>query len=338
MSAAAMLTALAVDAVLGWPRAAFERVGHPVVWLGRLIDGLDRAWNRPQDPPVRRRLAGAAATALVVGAAALPAWTLQALLPGGAAGWLLAGVLAWPLVAARSLHDHVAAVLTPLAAGDPHGARAAVALIVGRDPAQLDEGGVARAALESLAENASDGVVAPLFWGLLLGLPGIAGYKAVNTLDSMIGHRTVRHGEFGMAAARLDDLANLIPARLTGAALALVGGRRAAWRVMARDARRHRSPNAGWPEGAMAGALGVRLSGPRRYADRVAEEPWLNAGAPDPDARALRRGLALYRRAMALCAAALAGLALAGPALAGLALAGPALAGPALAIPALWGG
>ncbi|MEM8827521.1 MAG: adenosylcobinamide-phosphate synthase CbiB [Pseudomonadota bacterium] len=304
-----MLAALAIDAVAGWPRAAFDAIGHPVVWIGRLIHWTDNRWNRPEVGTLTRRAAGAAATACVVAAAVIPALLIQALLPNGPAGWIAAGVLAWPLVAARSLHDHVAAVLQPLERSDLEGARKAVSMIVGRDPAQLDAAGVSRSALESLAENASDAVVAPLFWGVLFGLPGIAGYKAINTLDSMIGHRTDRYEAFGMPAARLDDLANLIPARLTGAAIALASGRKAAWRVMLRDARRHRSPNAGWPEAATAGALGIRLSGPRRYADRMAQEPWLNEGAPDPGAHALRHGLGLYRRSVVAAAAALALLA-----------------------------
>jgi adenosylcobinamide-phosphate synthase len=219
-------------------------------------------------------------------------------------GALIAGALAWPLVAARSLHAHVAAVARPLAARDLAGARRAVSHIVGRDPERLDAAGVARAALESLAENASDGVVAPLFWGALLGLPGIAGYKAVNTLDSMLGHRTPRLRHFGWAPARIDDLANLIPARLAGLLIALASLRPgAAFGAMRRDARRHRSPNAGWPEAAMAGALGVRLSGPRVYAERVADEPWLNRAAPDPGAADVTRGLDVYVRALLLLAA-----------------------------------
>ena len=311
--AAATLVALAIDAALGWPAALYRRVGHPVTWLRRVIAALDARLNRGEQGETARLRAGAVTVALVVAAAALPALALQAALPAGWLGIALGGVLAWPLVAARSLHAHVAAVARPLQAGDTEGARAAVGMIVGRDPAQLDAAGIARAALESLAENASDGVVAPLFWGALLGLPGIAAYKAINTLDSMIGHRTPRHAAFGRVAARLDDAANLIPARLTGLLIALASGHpRRALRVMARDARRHRSPNAGWPEAAMAGALGVRLSGPRLYAARVADEPWLNAGAPDPAPDDVRRGLAVYVRAMALAAAALMGLALAG--------------------------
>ncbi|WP_134724788.1 adenosylcobinamide-phosphate synthase CbiB [Paracoccus luteus] len=311
--ALAMLAALALDAALGWPARLYARVGHPVTWIGALVAALDRRWNRGRG----RRAKGTAAALLVVAAAAAGALA-QGVLPGGWAGALLVGVLAWPLVAARSLHDHVAAVARPLAAGDIGGARQAVAMIVGRDPQRLDRGGIARAALESLAENASDGVIAPLFWGAVAGLPGIAAYKAVNTLDSMIGHRTPRHADFGWAAARIDDAANLIPARLTAGLIALAGGRPAAsWRVARADAPRHRSPNGGWPESAMAGALGVRLSGPRAYADRIAPEPWINGAAADPGPRALAQGLAVFRRAVAL-----AGLVLAGVALGGLAPAG----------------
>ena len=311
--AATMLVALAVDAATGWPDALFRRIGHPVTWAGRLIDALDARLNRPERSDAARGLAGAVTVALVVAAAALPALAAQAALPDGWAGVALGGLLAWPLVAARSLHAHVAAVASPLVQGDIDGARQAVAMIVGRDPSRLDDAGIARAALESLAENASDGVVAPLFWGALLGLPGIAAYKAVNTLDSMIGHRTERHAAFGRVAARLDDAANWVPARLTGLALALASPRpRAAVRAMAQDARHHRSPNAGWPEAAMAGALGRRLSGPRVYADRVSPEPWLNGSAPDPGPGDVARGLALYLRAMALVAALLAALVLAG--------------------------
>jgi adenosylcobinamide-phosphate synthase len=172
-------------------------------------------------------------------------------------------------------------------------------MIVGRDPSRLDEAGVARASLESLAENTSDGIVAPVFWGVLLGLPGIAAYKAINTLDSMIGHRTERYEAFGWASARIDDLVNLIPARLTGLLFALTSVRpREALTTMWRDAGHHRSPNAGWPEAALAGALGIRLSGPRIYGDRVADEPWVNEGAPDPTPGDITRGLTSYRFAM----------------------------------------
>src|SRR5262249_41592449 len=181
----------------------------------------------------------------------------------------------------------------------------------GLDPATLDEAGISRAAIESLAENASDGIIAPVFWGALLGLPGIFGYKAINTLDSMIGHRSERHLWFGWAAARIDDVANFIPARLTGLLFALVTAKPStALSCMSRDANRHRSPNAGWPEAAMAGALGVRLSGPRSYHGALTDEPWLNAGARDPLGADVRLGLKLYIRAMLLLGGLIAALAL----------------------------
>jgi adenosylcobinamide-phosphate synthase len=302
---------LATDAVLGWPSAIHARIGHPVTWIGALIGALDRRFNREGDSETTRRVAGVCVAFAVIALAAGVGWACAAMLPGGWPGLILAAILAWPLVAARSMHDHVDAVARPLLAGDLPAARQAVAMIVGRDPSQLDAAGIARAATESLAENTSDGIVAPLFWGAILGLPGIAAYKAINTLDSMIGHRTPRHGAFGWAAARIDDVANLIPARLTGLLFAIASMRpRVALATMWRDAPHHRSPNAGWPEAAMAGALGIRLSGPRIYEGQLSQEPWLNGEAPDPSATDLNRALALYRRAMLVLAAGLALLAL----------------------------
>lgn len=310
--AGAMVVAMAVDALLGWPSWLFARIGHPVTWLGRLIGAIDAAWNRDSDPPAFRRATGVAGTFVVIALSVALGWMLQSLLPWGWVEIVLVGVLAWPLVALRSLHDHVAAVATPLLAGDITDAREAVSRIVGRDPATLDEAGIARAAIESLAENASDGIVAPVFWGALFGLPGILGYKAINTLDSMIGHRNERHEAFGWAAARIDDVANFIPARLTGFLFVLLASQRSeALSCMTRDARRHRSPNAGWPEAAMAGALGVRLSGPRIYHGSATDEPWLNEGARDPLAADISQGLTIYRRAMLLLAGLLAILAFA---------------------------
>jgi adenosylcobinamide-phosphate synthase len=297
------LVALALDAMIGWPDGLYRRISHPVVWLGWLIAALDRRWNRD----AHRIARGVLAALVVIGATLIPAalltWAL-APLPFGA---VALGVLAWPLVATRSLYDHVAAVARPLAQGDISAAKSAVAMIVGRDLDDRPEP-IARAALESLAENASDGVVAPVLWAAIAGLPGIAVYKAINTLDSMIGHMSPRHALFGRFAARLDDLVNLPAARLTGLLFIAAAWSGKAWRVMRRDARRHRSPNAGWPEAAMAGALGVRLSGPRSYAGVETPEPWLNAEARDPGAADLMRGLRLYRRAMVLLGLGLAAL------------------------------
>ena len=291
------LIALLLDVVIGWPDRWFRRIGHPVTWIGALIALLDRRWNSGR----ARFLRGTAASLVVIGAAVLPAILLQAWL-----GPVAAGILAWPLVAARSLDEHLRAVARPLTAGDLGGARTATGQIVGRDLSQADEAALSRASIESLAENASDGVIAPLFWAAAAGLPGIAAYKAINTLDSMIGHRTPRHDLFGRFAARLDDAANWLPARITALLISAASGHAvralsAAWR----DAPAHRSPNAGWPEGAMAGALGVRLSGPRVYGDRVANEPWLNGDAPDPRASDLGRAIAIYRRTVVLAGAAL---------------------------------
>ncbi|SMX34872.1 adenosylcobinamide-phosphate synthase CbiB [Actibacterium lipolyticum] len=299
----AMLIAMALDACIGWPNALFARIGHPVTWLGALINALEKLWNRPDATPPARKLAGVLTALITITIAGGAALMITLALPAGWLGTVLTGILAWPLVATRSMHEHVAAVARPLIAGDLSTARQAVAMIVGRNPSELDEPAVARAALESLAENTSDGIVAPVFWGALLGLPGIAAYKAINTLDSMIGHRTPRHEAFGWASARIDDVVNLIPARLTGLLFAAASARPVtALKSMWRDAHQHRSPNAGWPESAMAGALRVRLSGPRVYDGHVADEPWVNAPMPDPTPSDLKRGLALYVRAMlALC-------------------------------------
>jgi adenosylcobinamide-phosphate synthase len=314
--AGAMAVAMTVDALVGWPAGLFTRIGHPVTWLGAFIDVLDARCNRDGDAPALRCAAGIAAALVVITLAAGVGWALQTEFSAGWSRVTIVGIMSWPLVALRSLHVHVAAVARPLQVGDIAGARVAVAQIVGRDPEMLDEASIARAAIESLAENTSDGIVAPVFWGALFGLPGIVGYKAINTLDSMIGHRTERHEAFGWASARIDDLANFVPARLTGLLFVLIAPRRfEAMACMMRDARRHRSINAGWPEAAMAGALGVRLSGPRVYHGRIADEPWLNEAACDPHAANVRLALAIYARAMILLTGSLVLLAFAMPVL-----------------------
>ncbi|NNE89091.1 MAG: cobalamin biosynthesis protein CobD [Silicimonas sp.] len=304
-----MLLGLLIEAAMGWPAKLHARISHPVVWIGALISLCERTVN---DGTTSTRRAMGSATIVVTLAASIGlAAFVASLLPGGWIGTLLTGLLAWPFIAARSLHEHVAAVALPQEAGDLTCARKAVSMIVGRTPETLDNEAINRAALESLAENASDGVVAPIFWGVIFGLPGIVGYKALNTADSMIGHRTERFEDFGWAAARLDDLANLIPARLTALLIALATGRFA--RVVStirRDARKHRSPNAGWPETAMAAGLGVRLSGPRFYDGLPTDDPFLNADAPDPLPADLTLGLRLYRRTMIIFAASLVAMSL----------------------------
>lgn len=306
-----IVLAMGIDAAIGWPDALYRRIGHPVTWMARGITALDTALNHAGLGARARQMRGGLTVVILCALTWGIAAFLQDALPNGTIGTAIGAILAWPLIAIRSMHDHVAAVARPLIAGDLPAARHAVSMIVGRDPNLLDTAGVTRAGLESLAENTSDGIVAPVFWGAVLGLPGIATYKMINTMDSMIGHRNEKYEDFGKVAARLDDVVNLIPARLTGVIFAICGGQfTRAWAVIRADAAKHRSPNAGWPEGALAGSLNIRLSGPRQYGTHTADEPWLNGAAPDPEAGDLARGLALYRRGMVLLAAILGAVAL----------------------------
>lgn len=303
-----MLIAFAIENLFGWPDWLYRLIRHPVVWLGALVSVLEKQLNQDSFSASMRFALGLAATLLVISAASACAWAVETTLPATMIGLACQGVLASSLLAPRSLRDHVREVSIPLAAGDIENARSAVSKIVGRDTRHLDASGISTAALESLAENTSDGVTAPLFWGVVFGLPGIAAYKAINTLDSMIGHRSARYKTFGAAAARIDDAANIIPARLTGATFALVSASAIAWLAMWRDAGKHASPNAGWPEAAMAGALRVRLGGPRAYSSdaKAGNHAWLNAGGKPAKAEDLERGLALYHNSLYLFAAALA--------------------------------
>lgn len=285
------------EALIGYPHRLHRRLPHPVVGLGALIDAGERLLNRPERSPRAKRISGIATVAATAGIAAL-AGLAASRLPGPAP--VLAATLG---LAQRSLHDHVAAVAKALEADDLSAARIAVGMIVGRDTAALDASGVAAAAIESLAESFNDGIVAPSFWLALAGLPGLYAYKAVNTADSLIGHREPRWKDFGWAAARTDDVMNLAPARLAGALIAMAGG--GGWKIMLRDARHHASPNAGWPEAAMAGALGVRLGGPVAYDGVMTDRPVFGQGSP-PTAADLRRALNIYVRACGLLWAAVA--------------------------------
>lgn len=303
------LLAMLADLAWGYPDAVYRRIGHPVTWIGAGITGLERRLNRGGGG--RRRLCGGITVAVLVAGSLLAGLGVERL--GGA----VAAVLAGTLIAQRSLGRHVADVAAALEDGGVIAGRVAVARIVGRDPESLDEAGIARAAIESLAENFSDGIVAPVFWLWAGGLPGGIAYKAINTADSMIGHRTERYRDFGWAAARLDDLVNLPASRLTallliGAAWLLPGASPgAAWRAVRRDARAHRSPNAGWPEAAMAGALGFALAGPRQYGGTMVADAVMGAGGRRTlGAADVRTALRLYRIADGLLLALLAGLVL----------------------------
>ena len=305
--------ALLIELMLGYPDWLVRSIGHPVTWMGRLIEALDHKLNHEEDSPTRRRAAGAIAIVALIAVAGLVAYALEHNLPRLPFGLLVLAVLASTLLAQRSLYAHVARVAAALEQDGLEAGRKAVAQIVGRDPEALDESGVARAAIESLAENFSDGVVAPAFWMSVAGLPGAAIYKAINTADSMIGHRTPRHADFGIAAARLDDLVNLPASRLAAVlivAAAWFADRASAanaWRAVRRDAPHHRSPNAGYPEAAMGGALGLALAGPRRYGGVLVDDATMGDGQRDANAADIRAALALYRSADALLIA-LAGL------------------------------
>src|SRR5258706_5698006 len=275
-----LIIAFGIEAVLAYPAAVFRAIGHPVSWIGALIAALDSALNRPDYSFAVRRAAGVATVMLLLAGSFGAGVALETVARGiPYFGFAIAVLVVATLVAVGSLDQHVRAVAAVLGAEGLDGGRRSIAKIVGRDPDTLDEAAICRAAIESLAENASDGVTARSLCSLVGGLPGMIAYKAVNTADSMIGHLSERHRAFGWAAARLDDLVNLPASRLTGlmfvAAAAMVPGASApsAWRAYRRDARLHRSPNAGWPEAAMAGALGLRLAGPRIYSRGLGRDP-----------------------------------------------------------------
>ena len=317
-----LVAALLVEAAFGYPIALFARIAHPVVWIGALLERFERRGNRPTLPDPARRLNGVRCMLLVLAVSAGAAAILHGAAALLAPWWIAALALSVPassLLAQRSLHEHVAAVGVGLSTGGLAEARDRVGHVVGRDPDSLDRAGVARAAIESLAENFSDGVVAPALWCAVLGLPGAAAYKAINTADSMIGHRDARFRDFGRFAARLDDLVNLPASRLAAVWIVLAAATTrgassgAALRAVRRDAPRHRSPNAGWPEAALAGALGLSLGGPRHYPGHFVDGAWMGDGRAEATADDIDRALILYRRACAiqLAAAALAFLAIA---------------------------
>lgn len=313
-----LIAGMAVDAAFGDMRALFAIVPHPVVLAGRAVNWFDRRLNRRHRSERARCGRGIITVAVLVGAAAGLGWAVEWACRVRLAGALAEAFVIAVLLAQRSLYDHVAAVAEALRTGGLAAGREAVGHIVGRDPTRLDRYGVARAAIESLVENFSDGVVAPVFWYVIAGLPGLFAYKMANTLDSMIGHRSEHYRSFGWAAARFDDALNLVPAPISGlllvAASAFAGDARPgpALRIMLRDGRKHRSPNAGWPEAAAAGALGLALAGPRHYAEGVVCDPWLGDGTAQAQARDIGRALRLYSLACLLLGGLIIGAWLAG--------------------------
>jgi adenosylcobinamide-phosphate synthase len=303
-----LFLALLADRYFGDPDWLWERIPHPVVLFGKAINFVDQRFNKPTNSDYERRRDGFLAMLGLLVLAAAVGWLVHvALRTISPLGELIEALIVAVFLAQRSLADHVSRVANALRDEGIIGARRAVSMIVGRDPEVLDDAGVSRAAIESLAENTSDGIIAPAFWYALLGLPGLLAYKLLNTSDSMIGHLNDRHRDFGRFAAKLDDVANWVPARLTGLLISgaawIVHGYDAALRsfnVMMRDARLHRSPNAGWPEAAMAGAIEVALAGPRVYGGVTANEPMLNgAGRRDVGAENIEDALNIFSVATA---------------------------------------
>ena len=294
-----LLLALVLDAYLGEARFLFRWTGHPVEWIGRLIGFLDAKLNRQKRGDVDRTIRGALVVIFVVVVAGGVGVAITWASLTNPWGWFIELALIFSLLAGRSLYDHVKAVALGLNESTEAG-RQAVRHIVGRDPSFLDDHGVARAAIESAAENFSDGVIAPVFYYLLFGLPGLCIYKAVNTMDSMIGYKNTRYAAFGFTAAKLDDALNILPSRLAGlfiviaAFFAPTANPIAAWRIMWRDAGKHGSPTAGWTEAPMAGALNIALAGPRKYAERVVDGAWIGDGTAQVGATDIRRALKLY--------------------------------------------
>jgi adenosylcobinamide-phosphate synthase len=293
---------LVIENFMGYPPALFKLVGHPVQWIGKLISYIDEGLNDLDATPDQNRYNGMIAIALLCVAVGVPSYIVAKLLSTFTYGWTINVILATAFIAQKSLRDHVGTVDCSLQ-NSLADARKEVAKIVGRDPNALDENGVAKAALESLAENTVDGITAPIFWYALLGLPGLVIYKSINTADSMIGHKSEKYLHFGWAAAKLDDLVNLPASRLTGlmfAAAAWVSSKSVAQnalKTMWRDAVKHQSPNAGWPEAAMAGALGLRFGGPRQYGGETVELPYMGDGR-DVEPKDIARGLELYDQAL----------------------------------------
>jgi len=304
-----VMLAFAIDVALGDPPRVYGRIPHPVALFGDLIAFLDTKLNREQRSDRTRFWRGALTTVFLVAMAGFAGYGIQWLLSQVKYGWIVGALIASVFIAYRGLFNHVRDVAEGLETSLAQG-REAVAHIVGRDPDSLDEHGVARAAIESAAENFSDGVVAPVLWFAVLGLPGLFFCKAVNTLDSMIGHHDSRYEYFGKFAARLDDAVNAVPARIAGllimitAAIGIGTRGKKAWSSVLDDAEKHRSVNAGWPEAAMAGALDLALAGPRQYREFVVDDAWMNeSGRADATAEDIRRALSLYRKAGAGLAA-----------------------------------
>ena len=295
-----VLLALAMDAIIGDPNWLYRKIPHPIAAIGCMMNQLDLFLNRPQVKNPTKKILGVLFIIIALSVAGIIGWGMQTGLKLMEFGQLLEAILVSIFLAQNSLYKHVRNVAQALVSDGLDAARLSVSHIVGRDPATLDDSGVCRASIESLSENFSDGVIAPVFWYLIAGIPGILMYKTLNTADSMVGHLSPKYRYFGWASAKLDDVANFIPARLTALLIFLTAliipstkGFKSL-RSCLTYANRHRSTNAGWPEAAMAGALDIRIAGPRVYNGIVINDPWMGDGNPNLRTNDINRALKLY--------------------------------------------
>jgi len=308
-----LLFALTIDAIIGDPKLFYRSIPHPAQMMGWVINHLDTRLNDELDEARSQRIKGIYAVIIILVLATSIGLGLVFLLSFIPYGWILEALLLSTMIASKSLYQHVFAVASALKNDDIENARSAAGKIVGRDTKNLDNHGIARAAIESLSENFSDGIVAPIFWATLFGLPGVLVYKMLNTADSMIGYKNDRYLYFGWAAARMDDLANFVPARLSALLLCIAAftwgqsEAKRSWIAVTHDARKQLSINAGFPESAMAGALNLRLAGPRDYGDQTIDGDWVGiaveGSTPDATEEDISKGLLLYVNACLLLAA-----------------------------------
>lgn len=296
-----ILGAMLIDIALGWPNVLFKLVGHPVTWLSKIINLLDVNLNNPSYSDNAKRLNGCIALLICIVLISIIFMTIQKILANVPFGIFITMILTWPLIAINSMHKHIKDILEDFKKNKIQLIRKSVSKVVGRNTLNLNKTNLVRASIESLGENTSDGIIAPIFWGLIFGLPGIALYKTINTLDSMIGYKNNKYKDFGWASARVDDFVNLIPSRITGIFYALISKNFLfTITVMIKDGNKHVSPNAGYPEAALAGALNVSLSGPRVYNKVTRNDPWLNEKGLPPSVLDLKKALKLYENIIKL--------------------------------------
>ena len=295
----ALCLAICIDYAVGWPERFINFIGHPVILIGKAISWFEKNFNHGSK---RQKVwYGGCSTLFLIAVLYLITFLIEKYIFAHTDGWIRLVTLAiviWPWLAIKSMHIHISNILIPLLNHNIEQARYELSMIVGRNTDNLNENEISRSAIESLAENTSDGVIAPLFWCAVLGLPGLVAYKVINTADSMIAYKTERYKDYGLVAAKIDDVVNYIPARLTAVLYSLVGLAPMKIRGLCHEANLHRSPNAGWPEGMVARLLEVKLSGPRAYNGSLSNDLWLNESAPDATPLSIRKALNLFHRAV----------------------------------------